>query len=50
MITRRTGEALRLIILKYRSCESALAMVNSSPSAVESAAASPPAATRPVMT
>src|SRR5262245_55261098 len=33
-------------MLKYRSCDSALAIVSSSPSAVDSAAASPPAATR----
>ena len=46
-ITRCSGEALRGRARKYKSRTKALLMVSSSPSAVDSAAASPPAATRP---
>ena len=46
-VTRRVREAPGLTDLKYTSCDSALEMDSSKPSAVDSAAASPPAATMP---
>ncbi|MNT40253.1 hypothetical protein D3C72_1765580 [compost metagenome] len=46
-ITRCSGDALRCASGKYRSRTSALLMVSSNPSAVDNAAARPPAATRP---
>ncbi len=49
-ITRCSGEARRRVSWKYRSRTRALLMVSSSPSAVDKAAASPPAATRPATT
>ena len=49
-ITRCSGDARRRVSRKYRSRTSALLMVSSRPSAVDSAAARPPAATRPEIT
>ena len=49
-MTRCSGEVLRGRSWKYRSRTRALLMVSSRPSAVDSAAASPPAATRPATT
>ena len=46
-ITRCSGDASRLVPRKYRSRTSALLMVSNKPSAVDNAAASPPAATSP---